>query len=505
MAAICVAAAAGLLVLGYIVMLRIDRCVARGDLRPEAERPEMEERPAQEARPPRERLGWIRRRAAVRSWSATRILSVGFAAIIVFGGVALTLPISNRSGQSLGFLDALFTSASATCVTGLVRFDTFTQFSLFGQAVILLLIQTGGLGFMTVAILFSLALGRRIGLRERSLLAESVGSMQIGGIVRMVRRILIGTAAIELLGAAVLATRLVPMFGPARGIWFSVFHSVSAFCNAGFDLMGAVSPDSSLSLFAYDPVVSLTIMALITVGGIGFVVWNDLLECRFRLRELRLHSKAALAFSAALILGGTALFLLVEGDGAFAGMSFGQALLCASFQSVTPRTAGYFTVPQAALTDGGLLLTILLMAIGASPGGTGGGIKTTTVIAAASAILSSVRGREDAAVGRYRLEDEAVRRAFCSAAVYLAMAVFGLGVLCVQGVPMAEAAFECFSAIGTVGLSTGVTPTLRPLSQLVIISLMYAGRLGSLTVFIAVTRSHGVSKLRSPVGKLIIG
>lgn len=440
-----------------------------------------------------------------KRWGTVQILAFGFALIILMGGLLLSLPAASRGGVGIPFLNALFTSASATCVTGLVLYDTWTQFSYFGQAVILMLIQIGGLGFMAVAILFSLAIGRRIGLRERSLLAEAVSSMQVGGVVRLVRRMLIGTAMFEGAGALLLSIRFVPLFGFGRGVWLAVFHSVSAFCNAGFDLMGIRAPSSSLTSFHSDPLVVLTIAVLIIVGGIGFVVWNDLIESRFLFKKLRLHTRAALFSTLVLLLAGTIVFAYLEHNGVLRSMNTGTYILSAFFQSVTPRTAGFNTVNIASLSDGSKLITMLLMFIGAAPGGTGGGIKVTTLAVITATVFASLKGREDVSLGRFRLEPDTLRRAFTGVATYLAMTMFGVLVLCVQGQPLSDSAFECLSAIGTVGLSTGITSTLSPLSRLAIILLMFAGRVGSLTVFMAVARQTNCGKLRNPVGKVIVG
>ncbi|MEA4816433.1 MAG: potassium transporter TrkG [Lachnospiraceae bacterium] len=441
----------------------------------------------------------------IKQWSAVRILAVGFAFIIFVGGVFLSLPIASRSGAGISFLNALFTSASATCVTGLVVYDTWTQFTWFGQAIILLLIQIGGLGFMTVAILFSLAVGRRIGLLERSLLAEAVSSMQLGGVVRLVRRTLIGTAVFEGLGAAALAIRFIPLFGVGRGIWFSVFHSVSAFCNAGFDLMGALKEYSSLTYFAGDFLVVVTVAMLIIIGGIGFVVWNDLVESRFHPYRLKLHTRTVLVSTLILIFSGTLLFLLVEKNGVLAQMDAGKQFMSAFFQSVTPRTAGFNTVDIASLSDGGKLITMILMFIGAAPGGTGGGIKVTTLVVMVAAVIASLRNREDVSIWHFRLDNETLRRSFCGVTIYLMVTVVGVFILCTQGQAFANSMFECLSAIGTVGLSTGITSNLSPLSRVAIIALMYTGRVGSLTVFLAVSRADKSGKLRNPVGKIIVG
>jgi len=441
----------------------------------------------------------------LRHWSATQILTVGFAGMILIGGLLLSLPIASRNGIGVPFLSALFTSTSASCVTGLVVYDTWTQFSFMGQLVILLLIQIGGLGFMAVAILFSLAVGRRIGLRERSLLMDSVSALQLGGVVRLVRRTLIGTALIEGIGAVLLAFRFIPRFGFWRGGWFAIFHSVSAFCNAGFDLMGISKPFSSLTEYFDDPIVVLTISALIVIGGIGFVVWNDLVESKFRLKKFNLHTRAVLSGTLALILGGMLLFLFLEENGVMAGMNLKQRILAALFQSVTPRTAGFNTVDIASLSDGSKFITMLLMFIGAAPGGTGGGVKITTVVVVAAAVGAFIKNQEDISIGRFRLERDTLFRAFCGMASYLALTVCGVLVLCAQGSTLTSASFECLSAIGTVGLTTGITPTLPPLSHLMLIILMYAGRIGSLTVFLAVSEASSRRKLKDPVGKIIVG
>lgn len=438
-------------------------------------------------------------------WSTTQILSFGFAMLILIGGLLLSLPVAGRNGAGIPFLNALFTSASATCVTGLVVYDTWTQFSYFGQAVILLLIQIGGLGFMAVAILVSLAVGRRIGLRERSLLAEAVSSMQVGGVVRLVRRMLIGTALFEGIGALLLAIRFVPMFGAGQGIWFAVFHSVSAFCNAGFDLMGVRSPFSSLTSFYDDPLIILTIAGLIIAGGIGFVVWNDLIESRFHFKNLHLHTRAVLFSTLALLLIGTVAFVSLEYNGTMRSMNPGTRMLSAFFQSVTPRTAGFNSLDIASLSDGSKFVTMLLMFIGAAPGGTGGGIKVTTFAVMVASVLAQLRARDDVNLFHFRLEAEAIRRAFCGAAVYLAMTVGGILILCAQEQSLTAAAFETLSAIGTVGLTVGITPTLQALSRIAIILLMYAGRVGSLTVFMAVAQPKHNGKLKNPVGKIIVG
>ena len=437
--------------------------------------------------------------------SAAQVMAFGFAAIILLGGLLLMLPVCNRSGQSIPFLNALFTSTSATCVTGLVVYDTYTQFTFWGQFVILLLIEIGGLGFMTVALLFSMALGRRIGLKERSLLAETVSAMQIGGVVRLLRHVLLGTLFFEGAGAALLSFRFIPEFGLARGIWYGVFHAVSAFCNAGFDLMGVRAPFSSLTGYAGDPLVILTIASLIIIGGLGFIVWDDLRACGRHWRRYALHTKVVLACTGALILGGTLLMLLLEHGASLAGLRDGKRLLAAFFQAVTPRTAGFNSVDLARLGHGGRLLITLLMFVGASPGSTAGGVKTTTLTVVLASLSSYLRGRRDVNLFHYQIEPQVVRRAYCSMTLYTLLILGGSFVLTAQGAAAERAVFETVSAIGTVGLSLGLTPLLPALSRLALILLMYAGRVGSLSVFMAVTEARQPDILQNPVSKITIG
>lgn len=441
-----------------------------------------------------------------RRLTATQSIALGFALIILIGALILTLPVSNKNGESLPFLSALFTSASATCVTGLVVCDTWSQFTLFGQAVILLLIQIGGLGFMTVAVLFSFAFKKRIGLRERSLLTEAVSSMRLGGIVRLVKRILIGTLIFEVTGALLLSLRFCPVLGFWRGLWFGLFHAVSAFCNAGFDLMGFLRPYSSLTFFADDVVVNLTIITLIIVGGIGFVVWNDIRNKGLRFKDYELHTKVVLTFTGILILGSAILFFFSERNGVLSGMSTPTRILASLFMAVTPRTAGFNTVDTAALSSSGSLLTMLLMFIGAAPGSSAGGIKISTFAVMILALSAYSRGREDVDVFRRRLEPRLVRRAFCSALFYFMLAMAGVFIICLfQPFALKDVIFEALSALGTVGLSTGITQNLNPISRLVIILLMYSGRIGSLTVIISVSERWKTVLLHNPVDRIIIG
>lgn len=441
----------------------------------------------------------------LKNWSSTRLLAVGFTILILFGTILLELPVSTRGNTGLSFMDALFTATSATCVTGLSLFDTYTNFTLFGQIVILFLIQIGGLGFITVAMLFSLATHRRIGLRMRSWLADGIGSLQLTGIVRMVRRVLLGTALFEGAGTMLLSIRFVPEFGFRKGLWFSLFHSVSAFCNAGFDLMGTIEPSSSLTGFYDDPLVILTISALIILGGIGFIVWTDIVDCKYQIKKLNYHSKVVMTFTAVLLVAGTVLFYFSERKASMSGMDRGERILSSFFQSVTPRTAGFNSINLSSLSSAGQILTMILMFIGAAPGGTGGGVKITTFLVALASMYASHKKKNDTVIGQFRIDDDTIRGAFCSITTYISITAVGVFILCTQGIDVSKSIFECLSAIGTVGLSSVDAHYLNSITKFVIIVLMYTGRVGSLTVFLALSSKENNNGLRKPVGKLLVG
>lgn len=434
--------------------------------------------------------------------NAVQTLALGFAALILLGGVLLVLPAASRDGHALPFLDALFTSASASCVTGLVLYDTWTQFTLFGQAVILLLIQVGGMGFMTVSILVALLLHRRIGLRQRSILMDSVGALQMGGIVRLTRRAIRVTLICEGTGAALLALWFCPRYGSGRGIWMSLFHAVSSFCNAGFDLLGT---GTSLTTIAGEPLPNLVLMALVICGGLGFLVWDDLLTHGCHIRRWRLHSKIVAFSTTLLFVGGAAAFYFLEGDHAFAGTGPGQRALMAAFQSVTCRTAGFNTAPLTALSQSGTLLTMILMFIGAGSGSTGGGAKVNTVAVLVLSAFAQVRRKEDVNVFCRRLDTATIQKAYSSVNVFFLTCLMGTMVMCLQGISLDSALFEAISAMGTVGLTRGVTPYLPELSKLAVLLMMFAGRVGSMSVAMAVTRDRPQPKLRNIPEKILIG
>ena len=439
------------------------------------------------------------------SLAPNQAIALGFLGIIIAGALLLMLPFANRGGRGLSFLDSLFTATSATCVTGLVVADTWTQFNLFGQLILLLLIQVGGLGYMTMMLQASLFLGRKIGLKQRSLMMESVSAERLSDVLALLRYILRGTFAIEGIGAALLALRFIPELGPARGLWYSVFHSVSAFCNAGFDLMGFREPYSSLTHYVFDPLVNLTVTALILLGGLGFLVWRDVWEKGLRFRLYSLHSKLILTASAVLVAGGTVLFWWAERDNLLAGMSAGQQALVSLFQAVSPRTAGFNTVDLAKLTSGGGLLTIVLMFIGAGPGSTGGGVKITTVVVCLLTLSSYIRGRREVGAFNRRLDEDQIHRSAAAVTLYFTLAAGGgFLLLAIQPFPLQDALFEVFSAMSTVGLSTGITRDLVPVNRIILIVMMYCGRIGSLSMMMALAERRA-PRVKDPVEHITIG
>jgi len=440
--------------------------------------------------------------------SAQGLIALGFALIVLIVTLLLMLPASSSAYTWTDPLTALFTATSAVCVTGLIVVDTATHWSLFGRCVILIGIQIGGLGVMTVMALAAMMLGRRIGLRQRTLLAESVSALHLGGVVRLVRRALIGTLVIEGAGTLLLAARFVPMLGLWRGLGYSVFHAVSAFCNAGFDLMGTITgPYSSLESFVSDPLINLLIMSLILLGGLGFFVWDDLIECRFRFKRLQLHSRTVLLLTPPIVLIPALLFFVFERGASMADMDTGTRVLASLFSSVTPRTAGFDTVPTGSLSPAGSLLTLLLMLTGGNPGSTAGGAKTTTMLVLVLLAASILRREEDVHVLGRRLPNDLMRRACSIVIVYLLMACAASVAICAAQpqLLLRDVLIEVFSAINTVGMSTGITRDLGTFARLILILLMYAGRLGSLTFAILIAKPGMTAPVRYPQDRILIG
>ena len=426
----------------------------------------------------------VRLRRLFSRISPMQMIVLTFMAIILLGGLLLSLPISSRSGQWTSYLSSVFTATSATCVTGLTLFDTYTYWTGFGQAVILILIQVGGLGFMTIASLFFLLANRRIGLRQRVLMAQSLGIDQLSGIVKLVHHVLVRTAIVEGMGALILTIRFSLLVPFDRALWWGVFHSVSAFCNAGFDVVGAVDVGGSLIPFVGDWVVNFTIIALITVGGLGFFVWEDVLSKR-SFRKTTVYTKMVLIISAILALGGGAVIALLEWNNpaTLGNLPAAEKCLAALFQSVTSRTAGFYSIPQGTLRDATKTITDVLMFIGGSSGSTAGGVKTATMGVLVLAVIAAARGRSRVTVFHRTISAQQV-----SDAVAVTSMVFGLALSAslvlsaTNGLPMIDCLFETISAIATVGLSTGITPLLNEISQILLIILMYFGRVGVMTV-----------------------
>lgn len=442
-----------------------------------------------------------------RKFSHTRLIAMGYISIIIIGTILLMLPIASKSGESAGFVTALFTAVSTSCVTGLVVVDTATNWTLFGQIVIITLIQIGGLGFMTIATMFSIFLKRKMGLRAREVMVESINTEHIGSIMNLTKKIVAGTAIFEGIGAILLATRFIPEFGWAKGIWYSVFHSVSAFCNAGFDLMGIKEKYTSLVPFADDAVVIITISFLVIIGGIGFLVWDDVSKKKLKFKYYQLHTKIVLTVTAILLAVPTVLFLIFERGFTNEGLGIGQSILNSIFDSVTARTAGFNSTDTAALAPASKILTVFLMFIGGSPCSTAGGIKTTTLAVIAMSTFNGITHRQSQGIFGRRLEKDAIHKASSVVFTNMSLAIIGIiAILAIQpNLDIGDIIFECVSAIGTVGMTTGITRDLATASRLIIAFLMFCGRVGSVSFALALMEKKAAPPVKNPREKITIG
>lgn len=438
----------------------------------------------------------------IKRLSTSQIIILGFAAVILAGSLLLMLPIAAADGHMTPFADALFTATSAVCVTGLVVHDTATYWSAFGQTVIILLIQVGGMGVVTIAVALYSISGKRISLKQRSTMQESISAHKLDGIVGMTGFIIKMTIIFELLGALLLSPVFVPQFGLLRGIGYSLFHSVSAFCNAGFDLMGINAQYSSITSYVAQPLVNLVIMALIVIGGIGFLTWDDIRCNKLHFKRYQLQSKVAIVTSLLLIFIPAVYFFFFE----LSDMDAAPRLLGSLFQSVTARTAGFNTIDLTLLSECGVFIMIMLMLVGGSPGSTAGGMKTTTLAVLIANAICVFRHRDNARFFGRRISEETVRSAATILAMYLTLFIAGALIISrVESLPLLTCLFETASAIGTVGLTLGITPELGQLSRAILIFLMYMGRVGGLTLIFATTApSQGISA-RYPQGKLTVG
>lgn len=427
--------------------------------------------------------GWFMGKRS-KALNPTKIIAITFAVIILLGTAALMLPIASRSGTSCGLRPALFTATSATCVTGLVLYDTWTQWTGFGQAVILALIEIGGLGFMSAASFLIFLLRRKVGLKQRMIMAQAMSLTDLRGVVRLQKLVLFGSLGIQTAGALLLFVRFLPEYGPWTALKWGVFHSVSAFCNAGFDILGSVQPGIGMMEFQSDPVVLLTLSALIVVGGLGFLVWQELATER-SFRKFSVYTKLVLITTGFLLLGGTVLFCILEWNNpnTLGAMSPGDRILNAFFQSVTVRTAGFASIDQAALTDGGKAVATVLMLIGGSSGSTAGGVKTVTMVVLLLFIAARARGKETVCVFKRTIPSSQVMDAMTIITILVGLAMFGSIFICATSpFTFVDALFESVSALATVGLTAGGTPLLSVPAQILIIIYMYFGRVGVLTI-----------------------
>ena len=438
-------------------------------------------------------------------FSYTRMIAFGFLAVILMGTLLLSLPIAARSGVRTPLIDCFFTATSATCVTGLTVRDTYMHWSSFGHVIILGLIQIGGLGFMTIITMFSIFTRKHISLYERRLLMQSAGTIRLSGIITMIKRVVIGTFCVEGMGAVFLSLRFCPKLGFAKGLWYAVFHSVSAFCNAGFDLMGRFN-EVSLTGYYNDPLVCITLMVLIVIGGLGFLVWSDVIKCRFVFKKMELHSKLVLTVTAILVFGGAAVLFMTEKNGAFKGMTTGEQVLSAFFQSITLRTAGFFTFDQSKLSNSGYILSTLLMFIGGSPGSTAGGVKTTTMAVAFLNLISVARNNDDVVIFKRKINNKVVIQSVAIIGIHILMASIAIFIICyLEPIGLREVIYESVSAISTVGISMGITSDFNVASKLFIAGLMYSGRIGGMTIVLAIAENSHKVKLERPEEKILIG
>lgn len=434
-----------------------------------------------------------------------QVLALGFLAIILLGALILSLPISSANGEVTSFIDSLFTSTSAVCVTGLVTVDTGTHWNLFGQIIIMLLIEVGGLGFMSFTTLIAIILGKKITLRDRLALQNSMNTFDIHGIVKMVRYILIFTISVQLVGAALFATQFIPEYGPLRGAFYGIFHSISAFCNAGFDVFGN---GVSMTTHNTNGVVILVASALIIIGGLGFTVWSELYSIK-NIKRLSLHSKVVILMTFILVIGGATLMFLFEhkNPNTMASLSLWDKITNSLFAATTPRTAGFNSIPTDGMTTAGQFLTILLMFVGGSPGSTAGGLKTTTMGILLFTVICVIKGREDTEIFMKKISKDIVYKSLTLVFIGLSLIITVTMILSYTevGASFIELLYETVSAFTTAGLTLGLTPNLSIIGKVLIIIMMYLGRVGPLTVVLALTREKRDNGIKYPEGKILIG
>lgn len=431
-----------------------------------------------------------------------RVLALGFGGLILLGAILLNLPFASQNGESIGFVNALFTSASSVCVTGLVVVNTTYHWTLFGQIVIIVLIQIGGLGFMTLATIVALIMGKRITLKERLVIKEQLNQETMSGLVKLTKYVILATFTIEGIGALLLSTRFIPIYGIKTGIWYSIFHAISAFCNAGFDILG-----DSIVPFVGDYVINLAICGLIIFGGLGFSVYIDITKNR-KFERFSLHTKLVLTITAALLIGGTIIFYLLEFNNPLTmkSLSMSEKLLASFFQATIPRTAGFYSVSMAGLHDTTVFLMIILMFIGGSPGSTAGGIKTTTFGTLVLTTISVIRGDKDIVTFKKRVSYGAINKSIAIIMVGLIILISVSFILTItEEADFLDLLFETTSAFATVGLTTGITSELSEIGKIILTLTMYAGRVGPLTMAFAFSKPHKHANFKYSEGNIIVG
>ena len=442
------------------------------------------------------------KRKVLNQFSSARIILFGFIIMIFVGASILSLPISSRSREFTPFIDALFTATSASCVTGLIVYDTATHWSVFGKIIIIAMIQCGGLGVVTMITVFTQVAGKKIGLRDRATLQSALSAPQIGGIVKLTSFIFKGTVIIEMIGAILMFPSFMKDFGVTKGIYYSIFHSISAFCNAGFDLMGDVSKFSSLTKYQSDIMINISIMLLILIGGLGFLIWKDILNYKFGIKRYSTQTKIILAMSVVLVIFPSVLFFFTE----FSGLDIKTRILSSLFQAVTPRTAGFNTTDYTKFSDNGIAITIILMLIGGGSGSTAGGIKMSTIFILVATMCSVLKQDKEVAVFKKRIEPDIIKNAVAVFVMDVVLFVAGSMIISgIEGFSLKDTMFECASAVATVGLTMGITPHLGIISKVLLICMMYIGRVGGITLIFAAVTPKNNGNARYPKDQVAVG
>ena len=442
------------------------------------------------------------KRKVLNQFSSARIILFGFIIMIFVGASILSLPISSRSREFTPFIDALFTATSASCVTGLIVYDTATHWSVFGKIIIIAMIQCGGLGVVTMITVFTQVAGKKIGLRDRATLQSALSAPQIGGIVKLTSFIFKGTVIIEMIGAILMFPSFMKDFGVTKGIYYSIFHSISAFCNAGFDLMGDVSKFSSLTKYQSDIMINMSIMLLILIGGLGFLIWKDILNYKFGIKRYSTQTKIILAMSVVLVIFPSVLFFFTE----FSGLDIKTRILSSLFQAVTPRTAGFNTTDYTKFSDNGIAITMILMLIGGGSGSTAGGIKMSTIFILVATMCSVLKQDKEVAVFKKRIEPDIIKNAVAVFVMDVVLFVAGSMIISgIEGFSLKDTMFECASAVATVGLTMGITPHLGIISKVLLICMMYIGRVGGITLIFAAVTPKNNGNARYPKDQVAVG